>query len=41
MKTLFEETSHPNNKAKSMGDFNFCWAELIIIFTQWKQAAEC
>jgi len=27
--------------AESARDFNFRWAESIIIFYQWKQAAEC
>jgi len=25
----------------AMRDFNFLWVESIIIFAQWKQAAEC
>jgi len=25
----------------TLHDFNFRWAESIIIFAQWKQASEC
>ena len=29
------------NTNDTLRDFNFRWAESIIIFAQWKQAAEC